>query len=160
MGTYQLSPGGLDPGAPVYTDRVYQWATIPPFLLHADYVQTANNDKTNAAFSIDVTLATEAFLYVFYDDRLLPGPSWLTSTFVNTGIEIISDESGTPRPFSVFRREVGPGTVTLLDNGSNTATSSMYGIAAVAAIPEPGSLALLGLGAIAILPYSRPRRRD
>ncbi len=158
MGTYQIEPGGLLPGALVYTDRTYQWAVIPPFLLGADYVETANNDKINAAFSIDVTLSEEAFLYVFHDERV-PPPSWLGSMFEDTGAEIISDELGTPRPFSVFRREVGPGTVTLFDNGSNTNNSSMYGIAATA-IPEPGSLALIGVAAFAILGYCRLRRRE
>jgi hypothetical protein len=157
---YRINPGALDLSALVYTDRPYTWLNIPPSLLRADYVQTANDDKINTAFSIDITLGQNANLYVFYDDRLLPGPSWLTSTFVNTGDHIFTNEAGTSRPFTIFQREVGPGTVTLLSNGTTNSNSSMYMIAAVAVVPEPGSLALLGLGTFAILTYSGLRRRD
>lgn len=125
--TYKVGYG-LAVGTLQYIDRTYKFASsIPSSLAGLAYIQTANDDKNASLGSssfLTFNVSVNAIVYVGHDDRL-PRPSWLTSGFQDTGLDLISSDGLTK--FSVFKRSVTAGTVTL---GSNltaaAADASMY----------------------------------
>ena len=161
--------GPLAEGSLCYVDRTaathgpggHQYKEIPAEFLGADYVMVANNDRTVATYELDVTLAKKAWLFLFIDNRigdnvktdppnLSSAMLWVgTMGFVDTGKDLSIDEKGDgsiDNYFSIFAKEFSAGTITLKEQ--NAGSLNMYG---VAAIPEPATVALLGLGALALL---------
>lgn len=161
-----------------YVDRTHEYNGIPAGLVGAEYVKVANNDKYTEYYELDVILSQSTTLYLFLDHRLGNGDTWgmsginmtpkLTAAgmswvaalgFIDTGWDMGLDEMGDgpiDQYFSIFSKDVGAGTITLRQqyDATNPADRNMYG---VAAIPEPMSLALVGLGALLII---RNRRQD
>jgi hypothetical protein len=93
---YRVISTGFREDCQAFVDRHHQWngidaRGIPPFLAHADYVMTFNDDKINADLRIAVTLVQPARLYVLLDNRA-PVPAWLSKTFADTGWDIGIDE--------------------------------------------------------------------
>jgi hypothetical protein len=93
---YRVIKYGFREDCQAFVDRHHQWngidaRGIPPFLAHADYVMTFNDDKVNADLRIAVTLVQPARLYVLLDNRA-PVPTWLSKAFVDTGWDIGIDE--------------------------------------------------------------------
>ena len=144
---YHLVHGGLQENAPAYTDRTQQWTSVPRELLGASYVRTANGDKDNVDFSLNVSVAGPATLYVFFDDRALPAPEWLVRDFVETGWHVVlntttdgaennpaRDRAGDLK-FSVWKRSVSVGVATLGPTGRKGV--GHYGVALV---PESSEL--------------------
>jgi hypothetical protein len=94
------------------------YAAIQPYLVDADYVMTANDNKNHSAYELDITFSKSATLYVFIDNRMggaaggkdmapnIDGMGWLTDMgFVDTGEDIGIDESfdgGINQYFSIF----------------------------------------------------------
>ena len=119
---YEVVENGLQNGAMVYIDRSYTYNSVPALLHGATYIKTANNDKrsSNASF-LSFEVNQDVIVYVAHDDRITPKPSWLTSSFTNTGdILIIASEN-----HSIFESNFLTGTVTLGGNEGINA-SSMY----------------------------------
>lgn len=170
--------GPLIEGSPSYVDRSkHRFYEIPSALVGVEYVQVANDDKSTASYRLDVTLAHPATLYLFLDHRLghghtggsdtrymepaltAAGMGWVEDMgFVDTGWDIAIDDYaglGVDNFFSVFSKDLDAGTVTLLQQNDPTEVNqrNMY---ALAVVPEPVSLTLLGLGGIVII---RTRRR-
>ncbi len=161
---------GLVSGALSYVDRVATWDTIPTHLIGADYVKTENDDKNGGATGeqYSVTLAHEAVLHVFVDQRLgSPNSSnkltWLldnsvvTGGFIKSGEIVLQDFPPFNPPtndflFDVWSVRVSAGTYNL---GEQTG-ASMYGIAATP-IPEPGTIMLLGVGLLGLGLVARRR---
>ncbi|MBN2129630.1 MAG: hypothetical protein JW741_09040, partial [Sedimentisphaerales bacterium] len=159
----QIVADGLAEGVLVFTDRTHQYREIPEFLLGAEYIMLGNNDKTNASYELDVTLARPATLYLFLDNRIgddnVDNPPtvgtvmpWVVnlgfeSTFEQIGID--EHAVGAPDGWStVYRLDVPAGTITLLEQ-NNGGSRRMYGIAAWAAriaagdpTPEDGAVDL------------------
>ena len=151
-----------------FVDRTHEYNQVPAVLLGADYVKTANNDKSDGDVEIDVTLGSACTLYLIVDNRvggtdggegvnpdMSSKMTWVADLgFVDTGLDIGIDESGTgeiDQWSSLFSAEVAAATITLLaqdDGGSR----NNYGVAAV---PEPATIALLGLGGLALIRRKR-----
>lgn len=162
--------GPLGEGSLCFVDRTatthgpggHQYKDLPAYLLGADYVMTANNDRTVADFTLGVTLSQPATVYLLIDNRVGDGAKenpptlgggvmdWVgTAGFVATGDVVSIDEKGDgtiENYSSVYSLNVAAGTITLYQQ--NAGSLNMYG---VAAIPEPATIALLGLGGLALL---------
>jgi hypothetical protein len=148
--TPQIAPNPLGEDALTYVDRTHQYNDVPAFLVGAQYVMLANDNKGQGNYELDITLSKNATIYVFVDNRMgggagtkgvnpiVTGMPWLTTLgFVDTGEDIGIDESGDGsinNYSSVFAADVKAGTVTL---GGDTAGhgGNMYG---VAALPRAG----------------------
>lgn len=165
--TAPLLDGPLDNGSLMFTDRTpstghgngHQYQNVPAYLIGADYVRLANNDRTVANVEVDVTLAGPADLYLFIDNRVGDGEKndpptlgggvmdWVASLgFVPTGDQIDADESGDgdiDNYASVYKLSNVSGLITLHEQ--NYGSLNMYGVAAT---PEPATIALLGLGGL------------
>ena len=161
--------GPLAEGSLCYVDRTpathppggHQYKQIPTGLLGDDYVMVANADRTVATYELDVTLASECKLFLFIDNRVGDGDKatpptlgngvmdWVGNMgFVSTGNSLSIDEKGDgsiDNYFTIYSKLVPAGTITLKEQ--NAGSLNMYGVAA----PEPATVALLGLGALALL---------
>lgn len=96
----------LGEGAVVFVDRTHVYADVPLWLIGAEYVMLANDNKNWSAYELDITFSRNATLYVFVDNRMggaaggkgvapiITGMPWLTSMgFVDIGEDIGIDES-------------------------------------------------------------------
>jgi len=150
----QIAPNPLDEDEPCFVDRTHQYNEIPEYLIGADYVLLANDNKNVAAYELDITLAENATLYVFVDNRMggaaggldvdpvITGMPWLEDMgFVDTGDDIGIDESADgdiDQYSSVFSLAVSPGTVTI--NGCTQGHGgNMLGVAALGPKPKAHS---------------------
>jgi ferric-dicitrate binding protein FerR (iron transport regulator) len=151
---YEVVPRGMAEDAPAYVDRFFQWngvtpTGIPAYLVGGDYVKMFNDDKMADEYQVDVTVSQPVTLYVLLDKRVAP-PTWLTSSFTDTGDQIGMDESSHHLAGAENTLGVGPGesiertrsiwkttvpkagTITLGPNGEGWSRAiSMYGIVAV-----------------------------
>jgi hypothetical protein len=142
----------LSENVPNFVDRSYAYVQVPAEIVGAQYVRMANNDKRVDYFELDVTLAADAVLLLFIDNRvgnddltehpadyagITPNLSiemaWAANMgFADTGIDIGVDESGNGVASywsSVYWKAASMGTITLfeLDKGDR----NMYGVAAI-----------------------------
>jgi len=155
----------LQNGSLAYVDRVHIYQDIPAYLLGADYVKVANDDRdinTGTGYKLDVTLARDATLYLLIDTRVgdgvktdpaTIGPNamfWVQVfgwTYTGDTASIDEGADGSINSwFSVYKKDVPAGTVTLYEQREGGINN--YGVVAV---PEPATIALLGLGALTLL---------
>lgn len=158
--------GGLADGNIVFSDRTYPWTGIPAIMIGSENIRTFNNDKNedetvNYAVSINQT----ANLWIAIDDRhdgqqgLIDGvvaDFAAAGAFADTGLDIFirEREDGTrDRPLSVFAAELAAGTYNF---GGTPGNNFIVLGASADAIPEPATIALLGMGGMALL---RRRRK-
>ena len=141
----QIAPDPLAENAVTFVDRTHVYADIPEFILGAQYVMLANDNKNMSAYELDLTFAANATLYVFVDNRMggaaggkdvnpnIDGMGWLTDMgFVDTGEDIGIDESfdvDIDQYFSIFSLAVTPGTITIYGNTEGHG-GNMLGVAA------------------------------
>ena len=142
----QIAPDPLAEGSLTFVDRAHIYADVPPFILGAQYVMLANDDKGISAYELDLTFAMDATLYVFVDNRMggaaggkdvnpnIDGMPWLTDMgFVDTGEDIGIDESADGsinQYFSIFSLAVKAGTITIYGDTEGH-TGNMLGVAAL-----------------------------
>ncbi|HXV75512.1 MAG TPA: DUF4185 domain-containing protein [Candidatus Polarisedimenticolaceae bacterium] len=122
----------LSNGSLAYIDRTFGYSNVPQFLLGAQYIRTANDDKQSqgsAFLSFQVNRAVK--VYVAHDDRYGTKPSWLQS-FLDTGIGISLDVS-----FTLFEQPFPAGTVTLGGNIEPPETQG-YSMYTVIVVADPG----------------------
>jgi len=151
---------GLKEGSLVFVDRTYVYREVPAFLIGAEYVMLANNDKTTPNYELDITLSDDATLYLLIDNRVgdnavdtPPALSGVMQWVIDMGFEstytqIGVDEKGTGTPNgwnTVYMLRVKAGTITL--GAQNDGSSRrMYGVAAIgiprtATAPNPADQA-------------------
>ncbi len=79
---YRPIPGGAVPGAKIYTDRDYTLKKLPPALLGAELMQTANEDDGSTGPAV---ITFEALVplrvHVGLDTRQKQPPKWLVDRF-------------------------------------------------------------------------------
>jgi hypothetical protein len=153
----QIAPDPLAEGSLTFVDRTHIYADVPPFILGAQYVRLANDNKNNSAYELDLTFAMNATLYVFVDNRMggaaggkgvnpnIDGMPWLTDMgFVDTGEDIGIDESADgsiDQYFSIFALPVTAGTITIHGctegHGGNMLGVAALGPKLIAYNPDP-----------------------
>jgi glucose/arabinose dehydrogenase len=112
--------GNLQLGNAVYGDRAYTVTGLPPMLVGANWIRTANSSKGFAGNPlVTFTLAAAADIHVAVDNRA-PLPSWLDATWTDIGESLTTSENGTARTFRLLRKRLGAGSVSLgpLGNGA------------------------------------------
>jgi len=141
-----------------FVDRTHQYNSIPTYLLGAEYVKVANEDKTQLDYQLNVTLSQPARLYLLLDNRLGHGSTaggepnlnpdlwsadmwWVyepngPGVFVDTGLNIGIDEEGdgdVDQWASIYVKNFPAGTVTLLWQNDKTepVSRNLYGVAAL-----------------------------
>ncbi|MBL9129036.1 MAG: PEP-CTERM sorting domain-containing protein [Verrucomicrobiales bacterium] len=182
------SVGRFGEDAKAMTDRTHDYGGssasvgLPAYLVGQEYVMIANNNRDNATFALDLVIAQTSLVYLLIDNRLGDGdantppdfssrmkwvadqgwiPFHLNGNHVGNAAfpdDVGIDESadGTINNWSsVYGKLVTPGTLSLGEFGE--AGRNMYGVV-VAAVPEPGTGALVLLGA-GLLAFTRRSRR-
>jgi hypothetical protein len=136
---YEVRPGAVAEGEVYYIDRAFELRSeIPAQVEGATYIRTANGDKNHSAGSTDFLrfdIDQDAVVYVAHDNRL-QRPSWLSSTFEDTGTDVTTSDT----PLRLFRRSFPRGRVTLGSNVSSSQGGSMYVViveAVVGGDPSP-----------------------
>jgi hypothetical protein len=62
-----------------YSDDITLGTPIPAYLMGAEYIMSGNDNRDNANYRLDVTIAAPSTVYMLIDNRLSDGPSDLTS---------------------------------------------------------------------------------
>jgi hypothetical protein len=143
----QIAPTPLEENALTFVDRTHVYADIPEFILGAQYVMLANDNKNMSAYELDLTMEADATLYVFVDNRMggaaggkdvepnIDGMPWLTDMgFVDTGEDIGIDESfdgSINQYFSIYSLSVSAGTTVTIFGNTEGHGGNMLGVAAL-----------------------------
>lgn len=94
-------------------------------MLGSSYILTSSDDRyeTTSDF-LDFDVNQDATVYVAYDDRITSKPTWLTSSFTDTGENLVRDGTVT---FSIYSCAYSAGHVTLGGNSiPSGGTGGMY----------------------------------
>lgn len=159
----------LQNGALAYLDRTHVLVNIPDHLKGHEYVMTSNDDRDNRFYELDVTVSEACTLYLYVDWRVgddddtdgpligMANPNVMLWADVfgwtDTGDTLQIDESNNgsiDQTFQIYSKDVDAGTTTLY--AQNFPGKNMYGVAAV---PEPATVALLGIGGLALIRRKR-----
>lgn len=162
-----MEEGRLKDGNGVFSDRTFLWIYTPASLLGSEYIRTFNNDKLyQATVTYTVTTSEAGTIFFTVDDRFETEYGWVmqdladgiagfaaAGTFTDSGMDLFIRERSNgsrDRRMSVFTAYLDGGTYVFngVPPGKNFTT---YG-----AIPEPMTIALLGMGGMALL---RRRRK-
>ena len=129
---YPIVHHGLTLGAAQYVDRPYRFGSIPPTLVGATFIRTANDDKAETGpHFLELQARQPITVYIAYDNRASRLPDWLSS-FTATGEQVLSDDLSA-KGFSLYRRDFPVGPVVLGGNGVPPRPGSMYTVIVTAA---------------------------
>jgi hypothetical protein len=175
----------LAEGSVVYQDRVHTYSGIPSSLLGLTYVQTRNSDKNQTSVAITFDLTAQAAVFLLIDNRIGDGIGGITPAtgtdnpptlgngvmdwvgnmgFKDTGLDVGIDENANGdinNTYSVFSATLDAGSYTFgtqYDTTINGPGGRNFYTFAVAPVPEPSTMALVGLGAAGLL-FRVARRR-
>jgi hypothetical protein len=149
---YRIVSGAMLEDQQIYVDRVHEFNGIdqrgvPEYLRGGELLMTFNDDKVTGDFTMKVTLAQPADLYLLYDTRL-ETPVWLAENFMQLDDRIgVDEQTRTTGPerlgvgagvsvdnvMSVWKRRIPQaGSVTLGHNGmAFEKRNLMYSVIAV-----------------------------
>jgi hypothetical protein len=132
-----------------FVDRIYYYTNLPPELpdlVGAEYIVTADNDKNIDGLTMEVTISSDAVVYLILDNRLGgtggglgvdpildEDLAWVYDLgFMDTGFDIkIVDDGGALKGYSsLFVAELPAGTHTFGEQLDGV-IRNMYGIVAV-----------------------------
>ena len=133
--TYQLD--NLDTGSLVYIDRTYTFTDVPIELNGAQFIRTANNDKTStAADFLSFTLTANATVAVLFDVRASTLPAWLSDGTWSLTNEVV-DTSDVVR--QTYTKQFPAGSVQLGGNSMAPmdGAGSNYNVLATPTEPAP-----------------------
>lgn len=176
MDPIAMPAGGLKDGNYVYSDREYVWVNTPAELVGYEYVPTFNTDKDveNIIVNYAVTIGMPAILGIAVDDRI-PGEyksdggvqeflsqqeavdlivhTWAApGLFVDTGLNVFVGGDN-DRPLSVYATQE-PLPAGTYNFGPHPTGKDFY---VIGAVPEPATIALLGLGGLVLLGVRKRR---
>jgi len=142
----EIAPNPLDEDELVFVDRTHQYNEIPAYLIGAQYVLTANDNKNMSAYELDLVMSSDATVYVFVDNRMggsaggldvdpiITGMGWLNDRgFVDTGDDMGIDESGDgdiDQYSSVFAKAVKAGETVTIGGNAEGHGGNMLSVAA------------------------------
>ena len=170
--------------APAFVDRNHRYTNtdagsqlfpIPSYLLRNDYIMSGNDNRDNAGYMLDVTVASDARVYLLIDQRLGDSDNLTPPTFDATHMQWVMDEGwsavytganrtgdialpdevgldegadgGINQWYAIYSKDFAAGTFQLKQ--ADNAGQNMYGVV-VSAVPEPSSLTLFALGALGL----------
>ncbi len=122
----------LQVGEEVYSDRNYTFTDVGSFE-GATLIQTANDDKLSEGNNfVTMDLDQNATVYVAFDTREEDIPAWLQD-WEDTGEELASTDVTTLR---VYKKEMGPGEVTIGGTEQDSWGRSNYSIFLTSDVPD------------------------
>jgi hypothetical protein len=159
----QIGPDPLDEDVLVFVDRTHEYNEIPGYLIGAQVIMTANDNKNVSAYELDLTIIADCTVYVFVDNRMggaagglgvdpvITGMGWLEDEgYTDTGDDIGIDESGDgdiDQYSSVFAKPAQAGTVVTIrgnteGHGGNMLSVALQGprLNAYDPVPEDGAV--------------------
>jgi len=154
--------GGLAVGVHIFSDRDYLYAgPMPGDVAGAEYIRTFNSDKGNdGSVTYAVTTSTTSIFAIGLDDRFGDQQGMVdgiaagvvpAGTFVDSGLDLMTGEDQ-PKALSLFTALLPAGTHTFAGYGFGGANNFMV---MGAMIPEPMTIALLGLGGLGLIRRKR-----
>jgi hypothetical protein len=176
VGTFQSTAPAMVDRSHRYLDDLTNNVLIPSYLIGADYIMSGNDNRDNASYRLDVTVSETARAYMLIDARLGDATNTTPPTFGPTSMQWILDQGWTGMStgnnralstavpdelaldeaadgtinqyYTIYYKDFAAGTFSLFQ--ADNVGQNMYGVV-VAPIPEPGTLALMGLGLAGIL---------
>jgi glucose/arabinose dehydrogenase len=110
----------LQNGNTVYGDRAFTFSSLPSALVGGNWLRGANSSKTYVGNPlVTFSLIAASDVYIAFDNRAAL-PAWVDTSWLDTGSDLTTSESGVSRSYSVFKKRIGAGTVSLgpLNNGA------------------------------------------
>jgi hypothetical protein len=133
--TYQTDT--LAPGKLTYNDRGYTFTSVPSLWDTAEFIRTANDDKTetNSGF-LTFSLTAKATVYILVDSRVSTLPAWLDDGTWSLTEETVGTTDVVRR---VYQKQYNAGTVRLGGNAMApmSGARSNYNVVAIATETTP-----------------------
>jgi hypothetical protein len=186
--TYTVTP--FADLAPAFVDRNHRYTNtdagtelypIPAYLLGGEYIMSGNDNRDNATYQLDVTVANPSRAFMLIDNRLSDGDGATPPTFGPTSMQWILDggwaamstganragdvllpdevgidegaDGGINQYYSIYYKDFPAGTFSLYQ--ADNAGRNMYGVVVV---PEPSSILLLTAAGLMMAGVVRRRR--
>lgn len=137
-GAYRAATTGLQAGATIYTDRGYQFRSVPAAFQGAEYVLTANNDDGSSGTDfLTLQALLPVVVTVAWDQRNQVLPDWLTGRFRELPESIEADHWR----MRLFQGEFPAGLIVL---GGNTVDGQSGGKSQYSVIVQMQSSGVAG----------------
>ena len=121
--------------APTFVDRNHRYTNaaatvpIPAYLMGAEYIMSGNDNRDNAAYTLDVTVASGVRVFMLIDNRLGDTSNTTPPTFDATHMQWIVDEGWTASSTGASRAGT-PGTPdeVAVDEGADGTLNQWYSV--------------------------------